>query len=99
MQVQSLTSDRMRAGLDSRPELKQVETSIPAARARIAQIEEEIALARSQLAALLGKGPDRGLAIARPPLHMAAVALPPRAPAGLVGRRPASVAARARVEA
>jgi NodT family efflux transporter outer membrane factor (OMF) lipoprotein len=32
--VQSLTSDRLRAGLDSRLELKQVETSIPAARAR-----------------------------------------------------------------
>ncbi|HZD19483.1 MAG TPA: efflux transporter outer membrane subunit, partial [Burkholderiales bacterium] len=76
--VQSLTSDRVRAGLDSRLELKQVETSIPAARARIAQIDEEIALARSQLAALLGKGPDRGLAIERPQLQMAAVALPSR---------------------
>ena len=97
--VQSLTGDRVRAGLDSRLELKQVETSIPAARARIAQIEEEIGLARSQLAALLGKGPDRGLAIERPTLHPASVALPSRVPADLLGRRPDIVAARARAEA
>src|SRR5947207_66636 len=67
--VQRLTSERVRAGLDSKLELKQVETSIPAARVRIAQAEEQIALARNQLAALLGKGPDRGLAIERPSLH------------------------------
>ena len=97
--VQRLTTDRVRAGLDSRLELKQVETSIPAARARIVQIEEEIALARTQLAALLGKGPDRGLAIERPQLHMAAVSLPSRVPADLLGRRPDITAARARVEA
>ena len=97
--VQSLTTDRVRAGLDSRLELKQVETSIPAARARIAQIEEEIALARSQLAALLGKGPDRGIAIERPQLQLAAVSLPSRVPADLLGRRPDISAARARVEA
>ncbi|HZE60918.1 MAG TPA: efflux transporter outer membrane subunit [Burkholderiales bacterium] len=99
MQVQSLTSDRMRAGLDSRLELKQVETSIPAARARIAQTEEEIALARNQLAALLGKGPDRGLAIERPSMHVASVALPSRVPADLLGRRPDIVASRWRAEA
>ena len=99
VQVQSLTSDRMRAGLDSRLELKQVETSIPAARARISQTEEEIALARNQLAALLGKGPDRGLAIERPTLRVASVALPSRVPADLLGRRPDIVASRWRAEA
>jgi len=97
--VQRLTTDRVRAGLDSRLELKQVETSVPAARARIAQIEEEIALSRTQLAALLGKGPDRGLALERPQLQMTAVALPTRVPAELLGRRPDIVASRARVEA
>jgi NodT family efflux transporter outer membrane factor (OMF) lipoprotein len=97
--VQSLTSDRVRAGLDSKLELKQVETSIPAARARLAQIDEEIALARNQLAALLGQGPDRGLAIARPTLRVAAVALPSRVPADLLGRRPDIVASRWRAEA
>jgi NodT family efflux transporter outer membrane factor (OMF) lipoprotein len=99
LRVQSLTNDRVRAGLDSKLELKQVETSIPAARARIAQIEEEITLARNQLAALLGKGPDRGLAVERPALRVAAVALPSRVPADLLGRRPDIVASRWRAEA
>src|SRR5262249_20292228 len=99
MKVQSLTSDRLRAGLDSRLELKQVETSIPSARARIAQTEEEIALARNQLAALLGRGPDRGLTIERPALHAIGVALPSRVPADLLGRRPDIVASRMRAEA
>ena len=98
-QVQSLTSGRVKAGLDSKLELKQVETSIPAARARIAQTQEEIALARNQLAALLGKGPDRGLAIQRPALRAVAVALPSRVPAELLGRRPDIVASRIRAEA
>ena len=97
--VQALTNDRVRAGLDSRLELKQVETSIPAARARVAQVEEEIALARNQIAALLGKGPDRGLALERPTLRMAGVALPSRVPADLLGRRPDVVASRLRAEA
>jgi NodT family efflux transporter outer membrane factor (OMF) lipoprotein len=97
--VQNLTNDRVRAGLDSRLELKQVETSIPAARARVAQAEEAIALARNQLAALIGKGPDRGLAIERPNLRLAPVALPSRVPADLLGRRPDIVASRLRAEA
>jgi NodT family efflux transporter outer membrane factor (OMF) lipoprotein len=89
----------VRAGLDSKLELKQVETSIPAARARVAQAEEAIALSRSQLAALLGKGPDRGLAIERPNLRLAAVTLPSNVPADLLGRRPDIVASRLRAEA
>ena len=98
-ELQRLTNDRVRAGLDSRLELKQVETSIPAARARVARMEEEIALARNQLAALLGRGPDRGLAIARPTLRMVSVALPSRVPADLLGRRPDVVASRLRAQA
>ena len=97
--VQRLTTDRVRAGLDSKLELKQVETSIPAARVRIAQVQEQIALARNQLAALLGKGPDRGLAIERPSLRVARVTLPSRMPADLLGRRPDVVASRWRAEA
>ena len=99
VKVQNLTNDRVRAGLDSRLELKQVETSIPAARARVAQAEEAIALARNQLAALLGKGPDRGLSLERPNLRMGAVALPSNVPADLLGRRPDVVASRWRAEA
>jgi NodT family efflux transporter outer membrane factor (OMF) lipoprotein len=94
-----LTRQRVAAGLDSDVELKQAESSIPAARLRIAQLEEEIALGRNLLAALLGQGPDRGLAIERPHLQQQPVALPSALPADLLGRRPDVVAQRWRVEA
>jgi NodT family efflux transporter outer membrane factor (OMF) lipoprotein len=94
-----LTRQRLAAGLDTKVELKQAEASIPAARQRIAQLEEDIALARNQLAALAGKGPDRGLAIERPRAQGQPVALPSVLPADLIGRRPDIVAQRWRVEA
>ena len=93
-----LTRQRVAAGLDSHVELKQAEGSIPAARERIAQLQEEIALGRNLLAALLGKGPDRGLAITRPQLRQQPIALPSVLPADLLGRRPDVVAQRWRVE-
>ena len=93
-----LTQRRVAAGLDSDIELKQAEGSIPAARSRMAQLEEEIALGRNLLAALAGKGPDRGLAITRPQLQPQAIALPSALPADLLGRRPDVVAQRWRVE-
>ena len=94
-----LARQRLKAGLDSKVELKQAEVSIPAARERIAQLEEEIALGRNLLAALAGKGPDRGLAITRPRLQPQAIALPSVLPADLLGRRPDVVAQRWRVQA
>lgn len=97
--ILDLTRQRLAAGLDTKVELKQAEASIPAARQRIAQIEEDIALARNQLAALAGKGPDRGLSIERPRAEPRPLALPSTLPADLVGRRPDVVAQRWRVEA
>jgi len=96
----SLVHERLNAGLDSQVELKQAEGAPPEARQRIAQLEEIAAVARNQLAALLGKGPDRGLAIERPrPENIAALALPSQLPVDLLGRRPDIVASRWRVEA
>jgi NodT family efflux transporter outer membrane factor (OMF) lipoprotein len=97
--IYDLTRQRLGAGLDTKVELKQAEASIPAARQRIAQLEEDIALARNQLAALAGKGPDRGLAIQRPRAEPRPVALPSTLPADLIGRRPDVVAQRSRIEA
>ncbi len=99
-QVYALTRDRNAAGIDSRLELKQAESALPAAREQIAQLDETIALTRNQLAALLGQGPDRGLAIPRPAAHgLGRSALPTVVPAELVGRRPDIIAQRVRVEA
>jgi NodT family efflux transporter outer membrane factor (OMF) lipoprotein len=92
---------RLSAGLDSRVELKQSESGIPAAREEMLRYEEQIAMTRNQLAALSGKGPDAGLALERPALSAAAAtaALPSTLPADLLGRRPDVVAQRWRVEA
>ena len=99
-QIYALTRDRNAAGIDSRLELKQAESALPATREQIAQLQETIQLTRNQLAALLGQGPDRGLAIARPTATaLAAAALPSTLPAELLGRRPDLIAQRARVEA
>ena len=99
-QIFALTRDRNAAGIDSRLELKQAESALPATREQIAQLDETIALTRNQLAALLGQGPDRGLSIGRPDAHsLGTVALPASLPAELLGRRPDLVAQRARVEA
>lgn len=98
-QIYALTRDRNAAGIDSRLELKQAEEALPATREEIIRLEETIALARNQIAALIGQGPDRGLAIARPaPESMPAVTLPSTVPAELLGRRPDLVAQRWRVE-
>ena len=96
--LQKLTEQRVAAGLDSRVELKEVETSIPVARQRIVQLDEEFSLDRAQLAALAGQGPDRGLELAPPALTAAPAGLPSAVPADLLGRRPDVAAQRWRVE-
>ncbi len=99
-QVYALTRDRNAAGVDSLLEVKQAESALPATREQIAQWREAIELARNQLAALLGQGPDRGLAITRPSASAgASVALPSTLPAELLGRRPDLTAQRLRIEA
>jgi NodT family efflux transporter outer membrane factor (OMF) lipoprotein len=99
-QIFKLTQDRNTAGVDSKLELRQAESALPAAREQIAQLQEAIELTRNQLAALLGKGPDRGQSIQRPAANaLAAVAIPSTVPSELLGRRPDILAQRWRVEA
>lgn len=95
-----LVSDRVRGGLDTEGQRQQARALIPAAQTDLAATDEQIALTRNRLAALVGAGPDRGLAIARPSLAaLVPATLPSSARIDLVGRRPDIVAARARVEA
>jgi len=96
----NLVGDRVANGLDTRGELRQAEAGPPAARAELAAIDEQIAQTRNALAALLGAGPDRGLAIARPATaSLKSFGLPANLAANLIGRRPDVVAARWRAEA
>lgn len=98
-QTAGLTADRVAAGLDTQAELKQAQSAVPTARAELAATDEQIALTRNRLAALLGKGPDRGLEIAAPAVTLAARGIPAGVTTDLIGRRPDILAARTRVEA
>lgn len=94
-----LVADRVAAGLDTQAEARQSAAAVPAARAELAATDEQIALTRNRIAALIGQGPDRGLAIAPPAAAVRARGLPPGVTTDLIGRRPDIAAARARVEA
>lgn len=96
----SLSQQRLAAGLDTQVETTQARGTVAAARTDLQRIDEDIALSRNQIAALLGKGPDRGLSIQKPVLLAHATPqLPDDLTIGLLGRRPDLVAARWRVEA
>jgi NodT family efflux transporter outer membrane factor (OMF) lipoprotein len=99
-QTAALVRARVANGLDTQAELRQAEAGPPAARADLAAIDETIARDRNAIAALLGAGPDRGLAIAAPATPtLKPFGLPERLAANLIGRRPDVVAARWRAEA
>ncbi len=98
-QIYALTLDRNRAGLSSQLDVKQAQAALPAAKERITQLDETIELSRNALAALIGRGPDRGRALQRPRLaSLAPPALPSRLPADLIGYRPDILALRWRIE-
>ena len=98
--VQKLTRQRVAAGIDSQVQLKQSDSEVASAQGQKAQADRAIDAARSALSVLLGKGPDRGLTIARPRLlPPAALSVPSDLPVELLGRRADLVAARWRVEA
>ncbi|MFS2007275.1 efflux transporter outer membrane subunit [Duganella sp. CT11-25] len=100
--ILEITRRRQAAGLASDIDVTSIETTLPAGRREHEQIGESIALLRNQLAALIGKGPGDGDAIARPMLALEAGrggAVPASLPAELVGRRPDIAAQRWRIEA
>ncbi|PIB91789.1 efflux transporter outer membrane subunit [Caulobacter sp. FWC2] len=99
-QSASLTAERVANGLENQGAAEQSKARLASARADLAALDEQIGLTRNRLAALLGAGPDRGLAIARPAVGaVKAFGLPANLSADLIGRRPDVVAARLRAEA
>lgn len=99
-QMLDLSRRRLQAGIDSHYQFQQTESLEASSQAQLISAEKQLKSAQIALAVLLGKGPDRGLEIARPEvLSPSAVALPSTLPAELLGRRPDVIAARWRVEA
>jgi len=95
-----LVRQRVAAGIDGQLQVKQAEAEVASADQQVALADQAIDTARIALAALLGQGPDRGLAIAQPQrLRTDSLTAPPNLPAELLGRRADLVAARWRVEA
>jgi NodT family efflux transporter outer membrane factor (OMF) lipoprotein len=95
-----ITHGRVVAGLDTNVEQQTANGNVATSQTNLSDLDGQIATTRYQLGALLGKGPDRGLQIAKPVLTVGnPVVLPDNVPADLVSRRPDIVAARWQVEA
>ncbi|MDB5432860.1 MAG: efflux system, outer rane lipoprotein NodT family [Caulobacter sp.] len=95
-----LVRRRVEAGLDTRGEQAAADAGPLSAKVALSSIDEQIALTRNSLAALMGQGPDRGLAIQRPQsTTLKPFGLPANLAADLIGRRPDIVAARWRAQA
>ena len=99
-QSADLVRQRASQQLENEGELAQALSRSAGAKADLDVIDGQIALARNQLAALVGKGPDRGLDIALPgDVQLHPFGVPATLGVDLMGRRPDIVAARLRAEA
>jgi NodT family efflux transporter outer membrane factor (OMF) lipoprotein len=95
-----LFARRYANGLETRGSLREADARRAVAEGALLALEEQIALQRNHLAALLGAGPDRGLLITAPTLKLDhSFGLPPELAANLLGRRPDVVAARLQAQA
>ena len=98
--TRSLVEARIANGLDTQAEAGNAAADVFGAKAEVAAIDEQLALTRNQLAALIGAGPDAGLSLVPPTLErLAAHGLPADATTELLARRPDLGSARALVEA
>jgi NodT family efflux transporter outer membrane factor (OMF) lipoprotein len=96
----TLFTERFNNGLETKGSLSEAKARLAGAEGELLMIDEQIGLQRNRLAALLGAGPDRGLAIERPAVKLNSdFGLPAELAANLLGRRPDVVAARLVAEA
>lgn len=97
-QTLSLVGQRLQNGLETKGEFAQAQGGVPEAQRDVDALDRQILIQRHAMAALLGLGPDAGLAIPRPTdLGARAFGLPATVSVDLVGRRPDLTAARLRV--
>ena len=94
-----LVRDRVNAGLDTRLELRQSEGGMPEARLQLETLQEQIALTRNALGALVGQPNAAALTVVPAQASIKNVAMSAVIPADLLGRRADISAARWRVEA
>lgn len=95
-----LMLDRKAQGLEHDGAVERARSALASARGELAALDESITLMQDRIAALMGAGPDRGHAIARPAVGtLTTTGLPDNLPAELIGRRPDLIAARMRAQA
>ncbi|MDB5912084.1 MAG: multidrug transporter [Ramlibacter sp.] len=95
-----LFGQRLQHGLETRGSVRAADARRAAAEGAVLALDEQLTLQRQRIAALLGAGPDRGLAITVPTLKLdRGFGLPPELAVDLLGRRPDIVAARRRAQA
>ncbi|WP_267226194.1 efflux transporter outer membrane subunit [Dyella silvae] len=99
LQSRDLTRQRVNAGIDGATQLRQIDAEVASDHERVTAADRDIVARRLALSALLGDGPDRGLAMTRPrdiaPLD---VAVPVALPIELISHRADLTAARWSVE-
>jgi NodT family efflux transporter outer membrane factor (OMF) lipoprotein len=96
----ALVRERVAAGIENEGQAHQATAELAQTRADLIAVNAAMQRTRNQLAALLGKGPDRGLTIEAPTeLTLNSIGLPARVDLDLIGRRPDLVAARLSAEA
>jgi NodT family efflux transporter outer membrane factor (OMF) lipoprotein len=99
-QSAELLHQRLLQQLENTSTYSEAQSRTFAAQADLDRIDGQIALARNQLAALVGKGPDRGLDIPLPATPaLKTFGVPANLAIDLIGRRPDIVAARLRADA
>lgn len=99
-QTRDLMAGRMKQGLENGGSVERSTSALATAQGELAALDEDIALTRNRIAALMGAGPDRGLSVRRPAINVEnAPGLPANLPAELIGRRPDIIAARLHAEA
>ncbi len=98
--ILDLTIKRVKAGLDTRSELRAAEAAVPQARLMRLQAQANVDLAVHRLAALTGRGAKAYANIKRPKIDLTTkLTLPAQLPIDLLQRRPDVLAARARIDA
>src|SRR5262245_39318973 len=89
IQTADLFRRRFDNGLETLGSVRQVEARRASAEAELLALGEQLSLQRNRIAALMGAGPDRGLAITPPTVNLTrSFALPANLAADLLGRRP-----------
>ena len=98
-QMLQLVQDRVKAGLDTPLDLRQAQGALPDARLQLEILDEQMALTRNALAALIGQ-PNKPLALLPKALSaIKSISLGDNIDANLLGQRADVSAARWRVEA